>query len=153
MLWWATVLAAAMTVGGCSSRAVELDTAADFERTVQSDRPVLVMFWKWGCAACYSLDPCIDNLAAEYAGRATVAKLMILNLVFVSPVPEIQSRYEIYLVPTVILFVNGQEKERWTMNYNQASYKRALNAVVGPPVQAASLPPGHPAAGLSARTP
>lgn len=148
MLWRATVLAAAMTVGGCGSRAIELDTAADFERTIQSDRPVLVMFWKWGCAACYSLDPCIDNLAAEYAGRATVAKLMVLNLVFVSPVPEVQSRYEIYLVPTVILFVKGQEKERWTIHYNQASYERALNGVLDRPVQAAAFEPDPPRAAM-----
>jgi thioredoxin-like negative regulator of GroEL len=44
----------------------------------------------------------------------------------------------VVLVPTVILFVNGQEKHRWFADYSADSCRKVLDDVLGPP--AASMP-------------
>src|SRR5579863_5881430 len=51
-------------------------TEETFARTIQeSDVPVLVDFYADWCGPCKMMAPSIDELAAEYQGRALVSKL------------------------------------------------------------------------------
>lgn len=127
-------IALAFLVGGCAEqKALTVGSEPEFNRTVDdSHQPVLMMFYKEGCASCAVLEPGIDTLAQEYQGRAVVAKIMIMNLVFLSPAPAVKEKYDIGLVPVVILFLNGQERQRWTIDYNLDHYRKALNEVLGP---------------------
>jgi thioredoxin-like negative regulator of GroEL len=86
----------------------------------------------------------MDQLADEYRGRAVVAAFRAYTFYFGVPCDEIKSRYEVVLVPTVILFVNGQEKHRWFADYSADSYRKVLDEVLGPPA-----PKKPPAAGES----
>lgn len=126
--------ALALSAGGCarSGGPIELEDEADFNATVQrSPKPVLVMFYKAGCASCMALDPTIDRLAHEYAGRVVVAKFMILTFAFGVTAPDLKEKYGIIFVPHVILFVNGQERQHWIMDYNISDYREALEAAIG----------------------
>ena len=130
----------ALLAGGCGSpdpramqgpRAVEMDSSAEFHQVIdQSDKPVLMLFFKEHCDSCAALEPQIDRLAGEYQGRALVARIMILNSPYNGPNRVIKEQNKISSVPTVILFVHGREKRRWVADFNMDHYRSALNAAV-----------------------
>lgn len=77
-------------------------------QVLESDKPVLVDFWSPGCGPCQIMEPIIKELAEYFEGRAKVGKLNVLKN------PEIAQKYRIMGVPTLIIFKNGELKERAT---------------------------------------
>jgi thioredoxin 1 len=76
---------------------------ATFEKDVlQSATPVLVDYWAEWCGPCKMIAPVLEDMAKEYAGRLTVAKLDI------DANPEITSQFGIRGIPTLILFKSGK---------------------------------------------
>lgn len=64
--------------------------------------PVMVDFWAPWCAPCRHLAPIVEELAGEYEGRVSFAK------VNTDESPNIAARYGIFSIPTLIVFKNGQ---------------------------------------------
>lgn len=76
---------------------------ASFDTDVlQSDQPVLVDYWATWCGPCKMIAPILEEVAGEYAGRLTVAK------VDVDANPDTAAKYGIRGIPTLMLFKNGQ---------------------------------------------
>jgi thioredoxin 1 len=120
--------AVAMACGGCStSEITKLRTEAEFQEAIQTGRPVLVDFFKAGCATCIPVDSTMQKLALEYKDRATIANFMVMKANFAVPSHEIKTRYDINIFPTVILFRDGVEVHRWVMSNNIASMRLALD--------------------------
>jgi thioredoxin 1 len=130
MAWALLVLAA----GGCGpAKFKPVTNEAEFdEQVLKADKPVLVAFFKGGCATCLFLDPCMDRLAEDYDGRVSFAKFELMRFWFEVTCPAIQKRHRIGFFPTVVLFVEGKEKKRWIIDYSGDAYRKVLDEVVGP---------------------
>lgn len=81
---------------------IEITTANIEMEVLNSDCPVLVEFGADWCPPCRMLEPVMDELAAHYAGQLCV------GTVDVDAHPELQERYSIMGLPTLILFAKGK---------------------------------------------
>ncbi len=82
-------------------------TSDTFESEVlQASQPVVLEFGAGWCQPCRVLEPLLEQLAEDWEGYYTFAKLDV------DQAAEITARYGVLSVPTTILFKDGQEVER-----------------------------------------
>ena len=78
-------------------------TDSNFETAVlQASGPVLVDFWAEWCGPCKMVAPFLEDLAADKAGKLTVAKVNI------DENPQAPMKYGVRGIPTMILFKGGK---------------------------------------------
>jgi len=101
-------------------------TEDNFDQEVlQAAEPVLVDFWADWCMPCRALAPTIEELAGEYAGKVKVGKVNTdSNL-------NISAQYGISAIPTVILFHQGQVKEKFVGLRSKKDFQASLDALLG----------------------
>ena len=73
-----------------------------FDRTIaESEIPVMVDFYADWCGPCKMMAPFVDELAAQYLGRALIAKLDT------DRAQRTAQRFQIRGIPTTIVFKGG----------------------------------------------
>ena len=93
--------------------------SGNFDRTIANGKS-LVDFWAGWCMPCKMVAPVIEELAADFEGSVTVAK------VDVDANNDIASRYGVMSIPTVIVFVDGAETKRFVGVQPKETYSAAL---------------------------
>ena len=93
-------------------------TTANFETEVlKSEKLVLIDFWATWCGPCMRQGPIVEELAEEgYAvGKVDVDQNM-----------ELAQQFRVVSIPTLILFKNGAEVQRFVGLTSKEDLKNAL---------------------------
>jgi thioredoxin 1 len=82
-------------------------TDQGFEQEIlKADVPVLVDFWADWCVPCHMVSPVVEEIGQD---KSTVMRVAKLN---VDDNPDTARRYGVMSIPTLILFVGGEERAR-----------------------------------------
>lgn len=89
---------------------------------LQAEGVTLVDFWAEWCGPCKMIAPILDEIAGEFEGRLTVAKLNI------DENPATAPKYGIRGIPTLLLFKNGEVAATKVGALSKGQLKEFLNA-------------------------
>lgn len=99
-------------------------TKDNFDGTVNSG-VTLVDFWAEWCGPCKAIAPLIDQVASEFDGKATVAK------VNVDDDQDLAIRFDVSSIPTLLVIKDGEVVNRMVGVKSKADIVNALNTALG----------------------
>jgi thioredoxin 1 len=86
---------------------VENINAEQFEKELKENEILVVDFWAPWCGPCRMITPLMENVAKKMEGKVKLVKLNI------DESREIATKYNIMSIPTIILFKNGEPKDKF----------------------------------------
>lgn len=92
-----------------------------------SGAPVLVDFWAEWCHPCHMIAPEVEAIAEAESGRLKVGKLNVDNA------PGVAGRFGVFSIPTLLLFVDGEEKARMVGVRRREAILAEINPYLGAP--------------------
>ncbi|CAC9441539.1 Thioredoxin [uncultured Gammaproteobacteria bacterium] len=82
---------------------IKIVTDDSFESdVVNSSQAVLVDFWAPWCGPCKALAPVLDEIASEYDGKVTIAKINV------DENEQSPQKYGVRGIPTMLVFKDGE---------------------------------------------
>lgn len=90
-----------MDVESVPTKPIEL-TDSNFSDEISKNKLIMVDFWAEWCGPCRMVSPIIDELAKEYAGKASFGRLNV------DENPGIAGAFQIRSIPTLLVFKDGK---------------------------------------------
>uniref|UniRef100_UPI00321776C7 thioredoxin n=1 Tax=uncultured Draconibacterium sp. TaxID=1573823 RepID=UPI00321776C7 len=100
-------------------------TDANFEELVMnSDKPVMLDFWAVWCGPCRMIAPIVEEMSAEYDGKAVIGKVDVDNN------QEVAMKYGIRNIPTVLFVKGGEVVDKQVGAAPKATFTAKLDALL-----------------------
>jgi thioredoxin 1 len=84
----------------------------------------LVDFWAPWCGPCRMVAPVIDELANDFDKKANIVK------VNTDEMGDLAAEYNVRSIPTVIIFKDGNEQERFVGAATKETYAEAIDKLI-----------------------
>jgi len=88
------------------SAKVKVLTDKNFSQQIKTGT-ILVDFWAEWCAPCKMMAPVLNEMSEELTGNNYIGKLNVEHY------QEVSAKYKVRNIPTMILFKNGKEVNRF----------------------------------------
>ena len=102
----------------------EVSESAFETEVLGSTKPVVVDFWSPSCGPCRRIAPLLEQFALENAAAVKVVKINTDDNM------RLATEYSIYSIPTLILFKDGQEVERF-VGFDKFRLQEAVAQIAG----------------------
>lgn len=93
----------------------------NFKELLASNKVAMVDFWASWCGPCRMLGPTVEEVAAEYEGRAMVAKCNV------DDAEDVAAEFGIRSIPTLIFFKDGIAVDKTVGVVSKADIETKLN--------------------------
>ncbi|MFA6770432.1 MAG: thioredoxin [Bacteroidales bacterium] len=94
------------------------------EIVIKSNKPAVVDFWAAWCGPCRMIAPIIEELAAEYEGKAIIAKCDVDSS------EQIPVKYGIRNIPTILFFKDGELKDKIVGSTTKSAIVAKINSLM-----------------------
>ena len=95
-------------------------TEENFKQYSAGNKPLFVDFWAAWCGPCRIMEPVIEKLAAKYGNDVVFGKVNVDEQM------NISSNYEVFSIPTFMLFKKGQPMDGVIGAVGEASLEQML---------------------------
>lgn len=85
-----------------SDKIIHVSDSTFEDEVLNSNTPIIVDYWAEWCGPCKMIAPILDEIADEYKGKLTVAKLNI------DENQETPQKYAVRGIPTLMIFKDGE---------------------------------------------
>ena len=99
-------------------------TDANFAETLNTTRPVVVDFWATWCGPCKAIAPVVEEVAAEFEGKAVVGKCNV------DECDDVPMNFNIRSIPTLLFFKNGELVDRHVGVISKADLVAKINSML-----------------------
>ena len=101
----------------------EIKSSQQFEQEVlNSANPVFVDFWAEWCGPCRSVSPIVEELSSEYSKKVNFVK------VNVDQNGELTQKYNVFSIPTLAIFKNGEVVSQKVGAATKESFKTMIDS-------------------------
>ena len=97
-----------------------ISSTEEFDDIIDRDGPILVDFYADWCGPCQMMAPIVDKLATEHPNK--------IVKVDVDSIPQLASRFGINSIPTLLVFIDGEESERLVGYQDEETLLRLISS-------------------------
>jgi thioredoxin 1 len=102
--------------------AYEFTDASFTTEVLEKEQLTVVDLWAEWCGPCKMMTPVVEELAAEYAGKAVIGKLNVDDN------PEVPTTYNVRGIPTFLIFKNGELRDKIVGATTKQALKEKIEA-------------------------
>jgi thioredoxin len=99
-------------------------TQADLDKLLSSGTPILIDYYAPWCGPCKKMEPILNNLSAEYAGKVQIVRINVDEATTVVKSQKIDN------IPVVSTFKNGSEIKRVNGFQDEAAMRAMIEEIL-----------------------